>query len=126
MSLGAQIFTRLSAAPGVAALVGSRVFPNELPQDVVVPALVYVVVADRPESSLTGAVASLLRAARVQVDAYARTSLAAHQLADAVEAAIGDLREPSPGLSVELEASRDLFDHETRFYRVQMEFTVWR
>lgn len=126
MSLGDELFARLTAAPAVSALVGTRVFPSELPQEEAVPALVYSVVYDRPESTLTGVAAELLRAARVQVDAYARTYTAAKALEAAVTSALADLSEPSPGLSVVQDSARDLFDHETRFHRVLMEFTVWR
>ncbi|HEY1089315.1 MAG TPA: DUF3168 domain-containing protein [Archangium sp.] len=125
-SLGADLYQRLIADPDVFSIVGTKVFPNELPQGEQGPALVYNIMTDRPESGLDTLQSAMLRAARVQVDAYAKKYKQAHALEFAVVSMLGDLREPAPGLSVAHETSRDLFDHETRNHRVSMEFTVWR
>jgi len=41
MSIEAEIFTRLSGFAGLLALVGSRIYPVELPQNVEMPAVNY-------------------------------------------------------------------------------------
>lgn len=124
-SLGDAIFAALTGYPALAALIGTRAYPNKLPQNEPVPALVYSVISDVPLSSMTTAVTDMLKNARVQVDAYAKTYSEVQRVALAVSAAL-DLRNPSPGLSAELLTPRDLFDDETQNFRVSMDFTVWR
>lgn len=121
--------TLLVGDPGVAALVGSRVFPVEMPQGSELPAVVCSVVSSVPESSLTGDVATTLKSSRVQVDCYARPSNAgggyaqAHELARAVELVLGNLSDHDLGGVAE--NSRDLFDNVTQHHRVSLDFTIW-
>lgn len=127
---GETIRARLIADAPTAALVGTRVYPNELPQNVTLPALVYNVVSDVPENSFTGDTSTRLKAVRLQVDCYARaigsvgSYAGAHEVADCVENVIGNLSEP--GLSGNYESSRDLYDNVTQYHRVSMDFTIWR
>ena len=39
MAIEELIFTRLSGFGGLTALVGTRIFPNRMPQDVIFPAV---------------------------------------------------------------------------------------
>ena len=123
-ALGVSI-AALLATPSLEALVGQRVFPNLLPQEVRKPAITYYVVSDVPESSVTTPTASTTRNARVQIDVYSRTYAEAQQIARLVEVAM-DVSAPSPGLSAWLETSRDLYDDVTQDHRVSMDFNVWR
>lgn len=122
-SLPASLFAALSSDSGVAALCGSRIFPDELPQSETVPALVYTVIYDPKASTFTGAT---LRSARVQVDVYARTVKEAAEVQGEVERVFGAMIEPSPGLSAVQETARSFFDSITRYHRAEMEFTIWR
>lgn len=114
----------------VSALVGTRVYPNELPQNVDLPAAVISVVSDVPEHSFTNSMATTLRSVRVQIDCYARTSASggayerAHALAEAMINAVGTLS--SPDFSSNLETSRDIYDNVSQFHRVSIDLTVWR
>lgn len=122
-SLGAALFAALTEDDGVTALVETRIFPDEMPQAETVPALVYTVITDPKQSTLTSAT---LRSARVQIDAYARTSKEANAVQLEVERVIGAMHEPSPGLSAVQETARTFFDSLNRYHRVEMEFTIWR
>jgi hypothetical protein len=113
----------LSADDGVTALVGTRIYPDELPQNEPVPAIVYTVIFDPKSSTFTGAT---LRSARVQIDVFARTVKDAGAVQNEVERVIGLMRTPSPGLSAVQETARSFFDSVTRYHRVEMEFTIWR
>lgn len=123
LSLGASLFAALTADDGITALVETRVFPDEMPQDETVPALVYTVITDPKASSLTGAT---LRHARVQIDCYARTLKEAGAVQVEVERVMGAMNTPSPGLSAVQETARTFFDSLNRYHRVEMEFTIWR
>lgn len=51
MTIEAEIFARLDGFAGLNALVGNRIFPNHLPQNVEMPAVSYFLVgAERPSS----------------------------------------------------------------------------
>lgn len=123
LSLGASLFAALTADDGITALVGTRVFPDEMPQAETVPAIVYTVITDPKASTFTGAT---LRHARVQIDAYARTMKEAGAVQVEVERVIGAMNTPSPGLSAVQETARTFFDSLNRYHRVEMEFTIWR
>ena len=51
MTIETEIFARLDGFAGLNALVGNRIFPNHLPQNVEMPAVSYFLVgAERPSS----------------------------------------------------------------------------
>lgn len=77
----------LLADAGVAALVGTRVYPLVLPQAGTLPAITYQVVAGDADYVMEGA--SGLAFKRVQVDCWADTYSAAAGLRAAVTAALG-------------------------------------
>lgn len=126
MTLGEALFSVLTGYAPLTALVGQRVFPGRIPQESATPALRYSVISGVPASSLSGAHADTAKGSRVQVDAYARTYLEARSVADAVQLALGDLAQPTPGLSAWLLGERDLFDDVTQLHCVSMDFNVWR
>lgn len=129
-NVGEIIYALLTAAPSVTALVATRVYPNELPQGSELPAIVYTVVSDVPESSLDGSIESAVQGARVQVDCYARPDQAAgaykrvHAVSNAVKSLLGNLSNTvNSGF---FESERDMFDNATQYHRVSMDFTIWR
>jgi hypothetical protein len=128
-TMGEQLVAKLTADSAVTALVSSRIFPNVLPQGSSLPAIVYTVVDDVPQRTLSGAVDELLHNSRVQIDCYARASASlggyagAHQLADAVNNVVGNLSDPT--LNSTAADKRDLYDNETSYFRVSMDFSVW-
>ncbi|PZR07076.1 MAG: hypothetical protein DI536_28895 [Archangium gephyra] len=127
MSLEALLFSLLTGAAPIAALVAQRVFPDVAPQDAEDPLLVVTVVDRVPELTLAGAPENTLSNARVQIDAYAKTRAEASALATAVVNTFGKMRKPTHGADVwATSPGRNLFDDETQSYRVLMEFNVWR
>jgi hypothetical protein len=79
--------------PQVAALVGTRIYPMVLPQEVQLPALTYQRITSRRSSGHDGA--SDLEQPRIQIDAWGRTWTEARQL----ERAVGDFLHGFRGLA---------------------------
>lgn len=130
-SVGETIRGILIANSGVTTLIAQRVYPNELPPNATLPAIVYNVVSDVPENSFTGLTSTTTKNARVQVDCYASPTTngdgaykQVHALARAVELALGDVADSD--LACVLEDTRDLYDNVTQYHRVSMDFSVWR
>ena len=99
----------------VALSVIAKTYPAVMPQDVVVPAIRYLVVYDGTEQCLAGDVSG--RTVRVQVDVFARSYREVKNLKqDVVTAAIS------------LEATginaRDLYEKETGLHRQLIDFTI--
>lgn len=122
----AAVFSALTGNVPLAALVGTRVFPDQLPQETQVPALVVTVISDVPESSLDGASSAAVSNALVQVDVYAKTREETRAVATAVKDAM-DLKTGSTGgFDCWPSSAGNLFDDETQHYRIRMDFNVWR
>lgn len=84
MSLEVDLRAAILADAGVAALAGTRMHPNVLPQPPTLPALTYQVVSGT--FGHTFQAADGLPAYRLQIDAWAERWLDARALADAVRA----------------------------------------
>lgn len=123
MSHVVAVQTVLLATPAVVALVGTRIYPGVMPQNVVMPALVLTVVTDVGEDTFDSDAATVLRNARVQIDGYAE------QYKDA-EAAMNAVDDAMQAQSAEFKAyradRRDLYETPTRLHRISMDFSVWR
>lgn len=101
-----------------------------MPQGVVPPAVTFSIDGDLPQR-LTSGEASSLRTALVSVDCWAISVVAAHRLADAVEAcllpvhgAMGAEVPPQLVDDVQLERRFDLFETDSKLYRVSLQFSV--
>ncbi len=112
------LYSLLSAAPAVTSLTGQRIYPLQRPQGDTLPALVYQRVATTPVTSLSGDTG--IDAVRLQIDCLAATYVQVKALADASRAAIVG------GLRAITEMQLDLYDDETRTFRVTMDFRVWQ
>lgn len=84
--IGVALRAKLVGTSAVAALLGTRVYPDHIPQTTTVPAAVYYAISGVEEGSLTGNVG--LSHVRLQVDSYAATRLAANVLATAIRDAV--------------------------------------
>ncbi|MGL4513828.1 MAG: tail completion protein gp17 [Lacipirellulaceae bacterium] len=80
----ASLRAHLVASVTVGPLVGTRVYPDALPQQCGLPAIRYTTLSDRAASVLRGV--STLRQGRVQLDCYAATRAESDHLAALVEA----------------------------------------
>jgi len=130
-TIGPILFSVLSADVATQALVGTRIYPNEIPQGAQLPAIVYHVVSDIPESSFTGRVETTTSSARVQIDCHARALgsvgayAGAHAVAACVLNVIGNLARSDLSGFVD-SAARDIYDNATQYHIVQQDFTIWR
>jgi hypothetical protein len=84
--IGAATRAKLVGTTGVSTLLGTRVYPDRLPQGATLPAAVYYQISLTEETYLGGLVG--VGHARIQVDAYASTRLAANALALAIRDAL--------------------------------------
>jgi len=84
--IGAALRAKLIGTTAVAAILGTRVYPDRLPQGATLPAAIYYLISGTDETSLAGTIG--LAHARIQVDAWASTRLAANSLATAIRDAI--------------------------------------
>lgn len=86
MSLETKLETLLSGDAGIVAIVGTRVYSDEAPQDLVLPYIVYQRISSGRQYSFSGY--SNLENPRVQIDCYSSTKSGAVALCDAVVAAM--------------------------------------
>ena len=85
MLLGPLLFSLLSQAAPVAALVGTRIYPLRIPQEQPRPAITYQLISRVPEGS---ALCELDDDARVQVSLFADTYGEIEALSQAVRAVL--------------------------------------
>ena len=83
MGWPADIRTYLLSKSSITSLIGTRVYPDYIPQkNSTYPAIVYQVISDTPDHTLAGA--ALHTGTRVQLDVYAETSLVRAQVVEAL------------------------------------------
>lgn len=102
--------------------VGERIFPLVRPQQgdgAARPAITYLRVAGIPMNDLDGDDGNLLNI-RSQVDVWADTYAAARTIADAVR-----LRMQSFATRTVMISDQDLYEDDTRIFRVSMDFSSW-
>jgi hypothetical protein len=114
-----KIKTLLLANAPVAAIIGTCLYPVILPQSPTLPAVTYFRVSGGQENSLKGY--SGLEHPRIQIDCWSLTYAGAKELANAVRAAM-DLATTFKALCI---SDHDLFEDDTRIYRVSLDFSVW-
>lgn len=119
-SFGETLRSALVADAAVVACVSGRIFPNVIKQGVTMPAVRYFVVDELPWNTLDGGITR--RGARVQVDAYARTYLAAQGLADALEGAVRALN--GPAVTCLVISRRDSYEDSDELHRVSVDVSM--
>ena len=122
MSLESDLFTKLSTHAGLSALVGTRIYPNRLPDNPTLPAVVYQRITTM--NVLASGDVPLIRA-RMQVDCWDDSYLSVAAVAAQVHAAL------DMGSSTGLEASipedeDDSYDTDAQLHRKRLDFFVWR
>ena len=115
MSLDAQIFAVLSS------LVGDRVYPDVAPEATARPYLTYQQVGGDALNYLEGTVPGK-RNARIQINAWADTRLAASELSERAE----DSLRLAAGLQAEVLGARvSIFEEDTKLRGARQDFSVW-
>lgn len=112
MSAEQTVYNTLKNDAGVAALVGTRIYPLVLPQNPTYPAISYQRISTRPVQTRGG---NGLAFVRMQVDCFATGYTAAKQLSDAVVSALAGTLEV--GLM-------ELWDDTLGLYRVSIDYQV--
>ncbi len=127
MSLHAGLRAYLLSQTAVTDLVDDRLHPSRLPDKPVLPAVVYTVVADVRDYAHDQALD--LGRPLVQLDVWSTRQASALALADALIEALVGYRGAMGGIAYtagwRLDGQRDLFEEETGFYRVSLDFRGW-
>lgn len=119
----------LSTHPGLSALIAGRIYPLVLPQKPTLPAITYQRISGLRVRSHQGP--SGLASPRFQFDAWADSYASARTVADELRRALDGFRGMmggAPGVRVDavhLDTDRDLYETETRRWRVQADYFVW-
>jgi hypothetical protein len=114
-----NIYTLLSTSVLITPLIGTRVYPLEIPQDPTLPALCYSFVGGSSTNTLT---TTGIAKWRLQVDCYGDTYADAVTLRNAVVQTLNGYYDAT--MNVMLITPRDFFDHELLQYRATAEFYV--
>jgi len=122
MTVEETLFGYLSAAPAVAALVEDRIYPVKLPDEVILPALVYSKASCLRYASHGGA--SGLASSRFQLDCYSADYLEAKRVALAAVKALhgkksGDIQ------AAFNDNETDAFSPDTGVCRVTADVLIW-
>jgi hypothetical protein len=118
------IMLKLATSVDLYNLVGGAIYPLYAPQGINAPFLITSVVSAVPTATLQGTPDMLIETARVQFDAYAKTYMQAHAIADAVDAVIAAIADA--GFSATRDNQTDLYDPESRLCRVSTDYTILR
>jgi hypothetical protein len=125
--LDKALFNHLTNYVALERLIGTRLYPDLLPQNVTYPAIAYMLESELPEMVQQGP--SGLRRAYYRFEIYGETIEDVDAIADAIENAMYGYTEGSPPLlpymkvtSHETDRARD--PDTMAFYRMER-FTVW-
>jgi hypothetical protein len=102
----------------LAALVSGRCYPLVAPELVVKPYIVYSVISNVPSVSLDGPTDTEQR--RIQVDVWGETYASVKGL----EVTIKSTMAGSSIVNIPL-STMDLYESETKLFRISMDFSVW-
>ena len=118
--------TRLEGHAGLAALVGTRIYPVRRPQNATLPAVTYQKVGGLSEQTHGGA--SGLAASRFQFDVWAATYSSASAVAEQIRVALIGFRGTVDGVEIGgvlHRGDRDLPDPLTGMFHRSIDFAIW-
>lgn len=119
-----SFFTFLGSQSGVVALC-PQIFPFVIPQGIVPPAITFSLDSDDRQPLLDGV--GSLRTALIEVNAWSLDHQNAHQIAEAIEAALANHRGAFGAKTAEqirLERKFELLESDTGLYRVSQQFFI--
>jgi hypothetical protein len=121
MSVGTDLYTRLTTDGGVSAIASTRVYPSQFKQQGTEPAIRYSRVSS--VNYLTMGVDAGIERIRYQIDAIASTYGEVDTLRDAIKSALRRWKKTGIQDTYFISES-DIFDSETGSYRVRMDFDI--
>ena len=125
MTLEDALYTKLTGTTAVSDLVGDRVYPAPLPQNIADPCISFQRIDTPREYSLTGY--ANLASPRIQVDCWAETYEGATALANAVRQAVqgfsGDIGSVTV-YAVFVVDERDSYEENSRSFRRSLDLQI--
>lgn len=118
--------TFMLADATIAGLVGTRVYPNILPQSPTVPAISYQFISGTDDVTTDGP--SGLANPTIQIDCWATTYAAMDGLFQAVRKRINGYSGLAGTIAVHgvfLVRKRDLYDNDTKLHRRTADWSIW-
>lgn len=118
------IYERLTGDAGVAALVSNRIYPDQVPQDVIWPAIIVHGPASET-ASYSHEGDENLDTARIQIDCYGSTCASAKQVKAAVRACLSGKRFTGTGarvMSCQLDNSLSGFEPAFKAWRLIQDY----
>lgn len=115
-----DLVNHLTTDVDLLALVSARIYPNVMPQDPVLPALVYTRVDGVPVNSVRGR--SGLKNYRMQIDCYARTYA---QLVTVHEALLGAMNTDATAFEALPIQDSGFYEEEPNLHRIRSDFSLW-
>lgn len=111
MTTGTTVYSRLTSYSGISALVGTRVYPLNLPQKPTYEAITYQRISNGPQNGST-----TIRESRWQISCWAETYAEAHALAVQVKTALEEWT--ANGIKMAYVVNEiDDYDDEAEVYR---------
>lgn len=123
--LEADLRTFLLGGAPIAGKVGQRVYPQVLPQNVAYPAISYEPVSKPRLRDIEGPTGRALP--RIRISCWAKTFVAAKELADDVRHRLDGYRGAMGGWTIgstQLEAEIDLYDDTVDAYRTVVDYRL--
>ena len=126
MRAEAILYSLLNASPGLAGLVGSRIYLDTRPEEDALPAVVYELITDRQDDARLGERETVK--ARMQVNCLGANAEDAVNVREAVRLAAHNRSGTIAGYSViaciEDSAGPDSYDHLVNIYAKPMDFII--
>ena len=124
--MDSELYARLAADAGIAALCGEQIYPMLSPKEVVAPFVVWQRISGVPAQGAMDAENDIV-AARVQVDSYGDSYGDARALGDAVRACLKNWQ-PTTGMIADVRLDNDRAIRETdpalKTFRVSQDYIV--
>lgn len=125
-SLDVALFQYLTGYPSLERLIGTRLYPDVLPENVTYPSIAYLFETEDPEMTQGG---PSLRRASYRFEVYGITMEEVDAIADQLEAAMYNYTEGSPPnlpyLAVTRHETSRGRDEETLAFWREVIFTIW-
>lgn len=127
-SVRSWLYSRLSSFSGLSTLVSTRIYPDVLPENPVLPAVVYRRISAAEVAQTHEATPAGLARPRFQIDCWATTSTGAEAVGEQVRLALEGYQNKSADPRIDgvlLADRRGLRDPNNNLYRDSLDFFIW-